>query len=92
MLEGKKVLPTKLLVQRNVREQKFTQAGLLIPDTTEESSVTGTVLLTGEGTTALPMIVKVGQKVLYPPRAVQKVAIEDQTYWLLGIQDVLLFW
>jgi len=34
----------------------------------------------------------VGDSVMYPPRAVIRVKIEDDDYWLLNVQDILLYW
>jgi len=49
-------------------------------------------VLCGKGTEALPMDVKVGDNVMFPPRAVIRVKIDDDDYWLLNLQDVLLYW
>jgi len=38
------------------------------------------------------MEVKVGDNVMFPPRAVIRVKIEDDDYWLLNLQDILLYW
>ena len=91
-LKDKNVLPTKLLVEKIKRVQKKTPSGIIIPDTAEEVTSLGKVLLTGKGTEAIPMEVKVGDNVMFPPRAVIRVKIEDNDYWLLNIQDVLLYW
>jgi len=91
-LKDKNVLPTKLLVEKTKRVKKTTPGGLIIPDTAEEVTSLGTVRLAGKGTDALPMEVKVGNSVMFPPRAAIRVKIEDDDYWLLGIQDILLYW
>jgi len=91
-LKGKSLLPTKLLIKKTKRVQKTTPAGIVIPDTAEEITSLGTVVLCGKGTEALPMDVKVGDNVMFPPRAVIRVKIDDDDYWLLNLQDVLLYW
>ena len=91
-LKDKNVLPTKLLVEKTKRVQKKTPSGLIIPDTAEEVTSLGKVILCGKGTEAIPMAVKVGDNVMFPPRAVIKVVHEDETYWLLNLQDILLYW
>jgi len=91
-LTGKRVLPTKLLVKEPKEEEKITQSGIIIPEIASRITCEGTVMLTGEGTTALPMKVSIGDKVLFSPHAAVKVKIEDDEFFLLNIQDVLLYW
>lgn len=91
MLEGKKILPTKVLVKK-VNEKKEKIGAIYIPDSAEEVTSVGEVVLTGAGTTAAPMCVSVGNKVMYPPRAPQKVKTEEGDFFLLSMQDILLFW
>lgn len=91
-LTDKNVLPTKLLVKRIVREQRFTASGLVIPDSAEEATCTGEIIIKGQGTNSVPMPMNVGQKVMYPPRAALRVKIEDTDYWLIDNRDVLLYW
>ena len=92
MLEGKKILPTKVLVKKVERKAQETASGIIIPNSVEEVSSTGVIVLTGEGTTAVPMCVSVGNTIMYPPRAPQKVRIDDEDYYLLNVQDILLIW
>ena len=91
-LKDKNVLPTKLLVEKAKMVKKVTTGGIILPDTAEEVTSLGTVVLAGKGTEALPMDVKVGDSVMFPPRAVIRVKIEDDDYWLLNVQDILLYW
>ena len=91
-IKDKNVLLTKLLVEKTKRVQKKTLSGIIIPDTAEEVTSLGKVVLCGKGTEAIPMEIKVGDNVMFPPRAVIRVKIEDDDYWLLNIQDVLLYW
>jgi chaperonin GroES len=91
-LTDKKVLPTKLLIKKTERQQKTTPSGLIIPDTAEEITSLGTVVVAGKGTDSVPMEVKVGDNVMFPPRAIMRVKIDDDDYYLLNIQDVLLYW
>jgi len=91
-LKDKNVLPTKLLIEKTKRVKKTTPSGLIIPDTAEEVTSQGTVIIAGKGAEALPMDVRVGDFVMFPPRAAIRVKIEDDDYWLLGIQDILLYW
>ena len=91
-LTDKNVLPTKLLVKRVPREQRFTAGGLVIPDSAEEATTIGEIVLKGTGTAAVPMPVNIGQRVMYPPRVPIRVKIEDTDYWLLDVRDILLYW
>lgn len=95
MLEGKKILPTRILIRKlDKPQEKKTQGGLFIPTTAESMEVTniGEVILVGEGTATMPMVVKVGNHVLFPPRAPQRVETDDGTFYLLSLNDVLLYW
>lgn len=92
MIEGKKILPTKLLVKKVIPDKRYTPSGLVIPESASETSCIGDVVLVGDGTATQPMPVRVGQRVMYPPRAPQWVKLGDQEYWLLDIRDILLYW
>jgi chaperonin GroES len=92
-LTGKKVLPTKILVREAENKKKTTAGGLIIPDTAEDKiSSKGTVILCGEGTQSIPMSVKCGDNVMFSPHAGQRIRYDDETFVLLGVYDVLLFW
>ena len=91
-LTSKRVLPTKILLQKPKKEEKTTSSGLIIIESVEEVTSEGTVIVCGEGTEALPMPLKPGFKVMFPPRAVIKVRVDDEDYFLLDIRDVLLYW
>jgi len=91
-LTEKRVLPTKLLVKEPKKEEKVTQSGIIIPEIASRITCEGTVVLTGEGTIALPMSVSIGDKILFSPHAAVKVKIEDEDFFLLNITDILLYW
>lgn len=91
-LSEKHVLPTKLLIKRIPREKRFTPGGLEIPDTAEEATTIGEIVIVGEGTPAVPMPMHTGQRVMYPPRNPVRVKIEDADFYLLDVRDVLLYW
>jgi chaperonin GroES len=57
-------LADRVLVQADIAEEK-TKGGIFIPDTAKESPQRGTVLAVGKGKKDEPMIVKVGDAVLY---------------------------
>ena len=57
-------LADRVLVQADTAEEK-TKGGIFIPDTAKQSPQRGTVLAVGKGKKDEPMIVKVGDAVLY---------------------------
>lgn len=91
-LTGKKVLPTKVLFRKLERETKLTAGGIIIPDNAEDAIKVGEIVLVGSGTEAVPMPLKTGDKILYPPRAPLRVKLEDDELWLLNVTDVMLYW
>lgn len=91
-ITSKRVLPTKLLIKKPKKEEQVLKSGLIIPEIADEITSQGIVIIAGEGTASVKVPVKVGQNVMFPPRAVQRVHINDEDYFLLNIQDVLLYW
>jgi len=97
---NKRINPTKLLIKELPKEEKITQAGIIIPGVIKEPSAVGKVVLTGTGTPQIPMTVSIGDTVLFSPHAVQKVTIPDREetkglslsgeLLLLDIKDCLL--
>lgn len=92
MLEGKKILPNKILVKRVIIKKDKTDSGIIIPDVAEEVTFVGEVILVGDTVAKLAEPIKIGDRVMYPPRAFQKVRVDDIDYALLNYTDVLLFW
>lgn len=91
-LTEKKILPTKILLQKPPKKEKVLLSGIVVPESADEITSQGTVVLVGSQISALAEPVKVGDSVMFPPRAITRVRFEDQDYYLLNIQDVLLFW
>jgi len=77
---------------KKIDEKKEKIGTIFIPDSAEEVTSVGEVVLTGSGTTTVPMCVSVGNRVMYPPRAPQRVKTEEGDFFLLSMQDILLFW
>jgi len=88
------ILPTKLLVKPLVVKDKVTKAGILVPGTVRspDPCTAGEVVLCGEGTPQIPMCVKVGQTILFPPRGFQQVRILDEDFMLVDLRDVLYYY
>ena len=91
-ITSKRVLPTKLLIRKPKKEEKKLASGLIIPEIADDITSQGVVVIAGEGTKNVSVPVKVGQNVMFPPRAVQRVHFDDEDFFLLNIQDILLYW
>jgi len=87
------VLPTKILVRKFVKPDKVTKSGILIASAVvkEENSIVGDVILCGDGTPAIPMYVKIGQRVIFNKHSAQNLTIEENPLLLLDVRDVLYF-
>lgn len=92
MLDNKKILPNKILLKKVETTAKTTQSGLIIPDVAEEVTSMGEVVLVGTQASQLEEPIRVGDRVMYPPRAPQRIKRDDLDYYLLNYTDVLLFW
>jgi chaperonin GroES len=91
-LTNKKVLPTKILLTKPPKAERKLASGLILPESADEVTSLGTALICGEGTESVPMPVKTGDKIMFPPRAVMRVKVDSEDYWLLDLRDVLLYW
>jgi len=93
-LEGKKILPTKLLIEEPPKEkEEVRNSGIIVPKAvTKELSSTGIVRITGGGSEKIPNPVPVGAHVMYSPHAISRVFTEDGEFVLLDIRDTLLYW
>ena len=91
-LKGKKIIATKVLVKKPKQGETTLASGIIIPNSADEKTSTGTVLLVGKSTPHIEMEVKVGDEVMFPPRAARLLYFEDEEYWELNVQDVLLYW
>jgi co-chaperonin GroES (HSP10) len=91
-LTDKKILPTKILLKKPEKKEKTTATGIIIPGSADEITSLGTVVLVGSAVSALDQPIKAGDQIMFPPRAVMRVRFEDQDFYLLSLQDVLLFW
>jgi chaperonin GroES len=93
MMTGSNVLPTKILVKKFEKPNRVTKTGILIlKDVDKDPNITGDVILTGEGTDQVKMVVKAGQRVLFNPHSFQRVRIEETEYLLVDVRDVLFYY
>jgi len=91
MREGS-VLPSKIIVKEIVAEEKVTDAGIVIIAPRKNPQTAGIVVLTGSGTAQVPMVVKVGQTVLYTPLSGQRFELDGEPLVLLDQSSILFFY
>ena len=66
-----------------------TASGIIIPDSAKEKPQRGKIIYVGNGLKGEPLIVKVGDNVLYGKHAGQEIQIEDKKYLLMREADIL---
>lgn len=71
-----------------------TASGIILPDSVKEKPQIGTVMAIGTGATSpegklIPMIVKVGQKVMYKKWGGNEVKVEGAEWMLVEQKDIL---
>lgn len=86
-------LSDRILVER-VEEDEKTKGGIIIPDTAKEKPAEGKVVAVGNGRIgedgkALPMDVKVGDRVLFSKYGGTEVKIDGNDYLIMRQDDVL---
>ncbi|MCD6408693.1 co-chaperone GroES [bacterium] len=86
-------LGDRIVVEPLEAEEK-TKGGIILPDTAKEKPQKGKVVAVGKGRMdesgkAIPMEIKVGDKVLYGKYAGTEITIDDKEYIILKEEDVL---
>lgn len=79
---------------RPLQQEKMTPSGIVLPDTVEKKSQVGEIMAIGSGWhndegKVFPLIVKVGQKVLYKKWGGNEVKVEDEEWLLLEQKDIM---
>lgn len=82
-----------VLIEPQDAEEK-TASGILLPDTAKEKPQTGKVIAVGTGKVGPkgdkhPMVVKVGDVVLYKKWGGNEVKLDGKEYTLVGQEDIL---
>lgn len=77
-----------------LEEETKTPSGIVLPDTAKEKPQMGKVMAVGPGTTddhgkKIPMIVKVGQKVMYKKWGGNEVKVDGGEWLLVEQKDIL---
>ncbi|GHU04065.1 10 kDa chaperonin [Spirochaetia bacterium] len=81
-----KPLADRVIVKLEKNEAK-TAGGIIIPDTAQEKTQTGTVIAVGDDTEVIK--VKAGQKVMYDKYAGAQVKIDGEDHLILKMADIL---
>jgi len=74
--------------------QTQTASGIVLPDSAKEKPQIGEIMAIGPGATdehgkVIPMVVKVGQKVLYKKWGGNEVKVENEEWLLIEQKDVM---
>jgi len=80
-------LADRVLVEAAPAEEK-TAFGIIIPDTAKEKPQRGVVIAVGPGKKDEPMMVKVGDTVLYGKYAGTEITVEGQEYLIMRESDI----
>jgi chaperonin GroES len=83
-----KPLADRIMVKLEKNEAK-TASGIIIPDTAQEKTQTGTVVEVGDGTDKEVIRVKAGQKVMYDKYAGTQIKIDGVEHLILKMADVI---
>lgn len=83
-----KPIGSRILVLPNPPEET-TESGLIIPKTAQERPQIGKVIDIGIGTEDDPMLVNIGDEVLYGKHSGIPVTFEDIEYLILRVLDIL---
>lgn len=77
-----------------VSQETVTASGIVLPDTVKEKPQMGEVMAIGDGAVndegkKLPMIVKVGQKVIYKKWGGNEVKVGNEEWMLIEQKDIM---
>jgi chaperonin GroES len=81
-----KPLADRVMVKLEKNEAK-TAGGIIIPDTAQEKTQTGSVVAVGDDTEVIK--VSVGQKVMYDKYAGTQIKIDNEEHLILKMQDII---
>lgn len=82
-----KPLADRVLIEPAEAEQK-TAGGIIIPDTAKEKPQKGTIVAVGNGKKDEPMILKVGDVVLYGKYSGTEISYEGINYLIMKESDI----
>lgn len=81
------------ILVRRISEKETTDGGIIIPDNTREKPTEGFVIAVGPGRVtdlgvAIPMLVHVGDRVMFPRYAGTEMEIEEQPFLLVREEEL----
>lgn len=76
------------VVVKSIENPKKTSGGIIIPDSIKEKPQEGIVVAVGPGKKDEPMVLKVGDKVLYSKYGGTELKICDCSYLIMRVSDV----
>ena len=82
-----KPLLDRVLVKPNPTSDT-TPSGIYIPESAKEKSHIGSVVAVGEGKADAPMLVSVGQKVMYGEYAGTKIKLNGEDHLIMRMTDI----
>lgn len=82
-----KPLADRVLIEPTPVEQK-TASGIIIPDSAKEKPLQGTVIAAGNGKKDEPMIVKVGDAVLFGQYSGTEIKLDGKNYLIMREADI----
>jgi chaperonin GroES len=84
-----KPLGARILVRPNLADKK-TESGIIIPDAVveKEKPTIGEIVDVGPGTTDEPMVVKVGDKVMFGKHAGSEVDLQEEKLLIMNLRDI----
>jgi co-chaperonin GroES (HSP10) len=86
-----KINATKLLIVDIKETEKVSAGGILLPSAViKTDSMKGSVVVVGDGTEDIKIPYKIGETVLFHPRAGVTFKYEEQDYRLIDVSDVFL--
>jgi len=83
-----KPLGDRVMVKLEKNEAK-TAGGIIIPDTAQEKTQTGTVVAAGPGTEKEAITVKAGDKVMYDKYAGTQIKIDGEEHLIVKMSDII---
>ncbi|MDE6811596.1 MAG: co-chaperone GroES [Muribaculaceae bacterium] len=83
-----KPLFDRVLIEPTAAEE-VTLGGIIIPDTAKEKPLKGKIIAVGNGTKDEPMVLKIGDEVLFGKYAGTELELEGVKYLMMRQNDVL---
>ncbi len=69
--------------------EKKPKSSLLMPNSESDLPMVARVVAVGEGTKDNPMVVAVGDRVLFDKYAASEVSVDDKSYLMVCVSDIL---